>query len=276
MAGNSANTWRVSHCRSPRRRPQDFLQPGAQTHQRNRVNLRHSRFPHAKYNAHFFHGEFFQVVQSHNLLFLFIKIFERAAHQRVHFSELTQGKWVLVCSARLAADYSIIGFRVRGFRLQAAKIESTKFPEQMLDLFEAHTELGGQFGFARPAAQPQHQIPMGLLNAASLVAQMARTPVHLAETVQDGSPNAELRVRLEVDVPARIEFFNCINQADHPGMDQIFERYLRWQAIVNPPGDVTDLRQMLKQQSLAFFWFPHGTGRKRLRFAVSHRTTSRG
>src|SRR5882672_3279499 len=116
---------------------------------------------------------------------------------------------------------------------------------------------------------------MGLLNLAGLAAQMARTPIQFTKTVQDGSANPEFRVRPELHVLARIKFFHCIDQADHPGVDQVFQRHLRRQSVMNSPGDVPDLWQMLEQQTLALLRIPYGLGHQCLRAAVIHRTTPR-
>src|ERR1700674_1796518 len=106
---------------------------------------------------------------------------------------------------------------------------------------------------------------MGLLNLARFAAQMARTPVQLTQTVQNGSANMKFRIGLKLDVLTWIKFFNCVDQPDHPGMDQILERHLRRQAVVYSAGDVTDLRQMFEQQALALLRILHGPWRKRLR-----------
>src|SRR6267378_1569321 len=116
---------------------------------------------------------------------------------------------------------------------------------------------------------------MGLLNLPGLAAQMARAPVQLTKTVQNGSANPEFRIGLELHVLAGVKFFHRIDQADHPGMDQIFERHLRRQSVMNSPGDVPDLRQMLEQQTLALLRIPDGLGHKSLRTVVIHRTTPR-
>src|SRR6266576_196010 len=117
---------------------------------------------------------------------------------------------------------------------------------------------------------------MGLLNLAGLAAQMARAPVQLTKTVQDGSANPEFRVRLELHVLPRIKFLHRIDQDDHPGMDQIFERHLRRQSVMNSPGEVPYLRQMLEQQTLALLRVSDGLGHQSLRSVVIHRITPRG
>jgi hypothetical protein len=52
----------------------------------------------------------------------------------------------------LAADCFFVGFPVREFRLQAAEVEPTKLPEQMLEFLETHPKFGRQFRFAGDAA----------------------------------------------------------------------------------------------------------------------------
>ncbi len=64
--------------------------------------------------------------------------------------------------------------------------------------------------------------------------------------------NSKFGVGLELHVLARIEFFNRVDQSHHAGMDQIVQRHLRGQPVVNAPRDVFHLRQMLEQKLLAF------------------------
>src|SRR5258705_9093756 len=117
---------------------------------------------------------------------------------------------------------------------------------------------------------------MSLLNVPGLAPQMAEAPVQFKETGQDGSANQEFRIVFELHVLARIKFLHCIDQADHSGMDQIFERHLRRQSVMNSPGDVPDLRQMLEKQTLALLRVSDGLGHQSLRSVVIHRITPRG
>ncbi len=101
------------------------------------------------------------------------------------------------------------------------------------------------------AAQAQLQIAVGLFDAASLAAQMPRAPVHFAEAVQDGAANAELGVGFQLHVLAGIEFLHGVDQADNAGVNQIFERNMRGQPVMDAPGDIAHLRKVFEQQALA-------------------------
>jgi hypothetical protein len=78
--------------------------------------------------------------------------------------------------------------------------------------------------------------------AARLTAQIARTPVHLAQAVQNRPANAELCVRAELDALAAVKFLKCVNQSHYAGMHQVFEGNMPRQPLMNPAGNVSNLR----------------------------------
>src|SRR6266567_2243321 len=102
---------------------------------------------------------------------------------------------------------------------------------------------------------------MGFLHTARLTAQVARTPVHLAQTVENRPANPEFRVRPEQHVFALVVLVQCIDQPDDTGMYQVFERNVAGQAFVNAAGNGADLGQLLGEEPLAlFFVLPHAVG----------------
>ena len=127
-----------------------------------------------------------------------------------------------------------------------------QFAEQVLKLLQPHSHFRRQFRLRGDAAQAQLQIAVGLFDAAGLAPQVPRTPIHFAKAVQDGATNAKLGIGFQLNVFAGIEFLDGVDQANHARVNQVLQRDLRRQPVVNPPGHVPHLRQMLQQQSLAF------------------------
>jgi hypothetical protein len=79
----------------------------------------------------------------------------------------------------------------------------------------------------------------------------SRAPVDLPQAVENGAANPELGVVLELYVLARIVFPHRVQQAENSGVHQVFQRHLRRQPVVDAPGDVPHLGQMLEHDPLA-------------------------
>ena len=87
-----------------------------------------------------------------------------------------------------------------------------------------------------------------LFQAARLAAQVARAPVHVAQAVEDGAPNTELGVGGEAHILAGVVLVHGIDQSHDAGMQQVVERNVLRQPLMNAAGDVFHLRQLLQQQ----------------------------
>ena len=94
---------------------------------------------------------------------------------------------------------------------------------------------------------------MGLFDLARLAPQLARTPVHFAQAVENGAADAELGVGAELHVLGVIELVEGVDQPDHAGMHQIFERDMARQPLVDAAREITDLGQLFEQDAVAFF-----------------------
>ena len=92
---------------------------------------------------------------------------------------------------------------------------------------------------------------MSFLDAASLAAEIAGTPVELAKTVKNSAANAEASVGLELDIFAGIEFIDGINKTENSGVDKIVELDVRRKAIMDAASNVTDLGKIFREEALA-------------------------
>ena len=102
---------------------------------------------------------------------------------------------------------------------------------------------------------------MRFFEATGFAPQIARTPVHFAQTVQNGAADAELGIGPELHMLGPVKLVQGIDQPHHAGVDQIFERHMARQPFVNAARDVTHLRQLLHQYPLALvFVLPTGVG----------------
>ena len=74
---------------------------------------------------------------------------------------------------------------------------------------------------------------------------------HFPQAVEDRAANAKLRVGFQLHVLRGIEFLDGVDQPQHTGVDQIVERNLRRQTVMDSPRDIANLRQMFQEQPFA-------------------------
>ena len=82
------------------------------------------------------------------------------------------------------------------------------------------------------------------------LAQIARGPVELAQTVQNGALHAVLGVALENDFLVRIVFRRGIEQPQHAGMHQIVQIHVHRQALMNANRDGLHQRKILEHDPI--------------------------
>jgi hypothetical protein len=87
----------------------------------------------------------------------------------------------------------------------------------------------------------------GFGNFPRLPAERPRTPVKFSQTVEDGSTNAKLGIRIERHTPIAIKLSNCIQKPEHASIEQIFNQDVARQVSMDLPGNAIDLRQMLRK-----------------------------
>ena len=63
--------------------------------------------------------------------------------------------------------------------------------------------------------------------------------------------DAVFSVGLEFNMTGGIVPLNGFDQAQYARVDQVFKQYMRREPIMNPLGNILDLRQLLYQQPLA-------------------------
>ena len=103
---------------------------------------------------------------------------------------------------------------------------------------------------------------------ARLAPQLARSPVHFAQAVEDGAADAKLGVGAELHVLGLIELVERVDQSDDSRMHEIFERHMARQPFMDAAGQVADLRQLFEQDAVPLFLvLPGGVG---LRGVLAH------
>src|SRR5215831_1028773 len=136
---------------------------------------------------------------------------------------------------------------VPGVGLKAPDVEPAQVAEKLLEIFEGNLQLGGNFRLTWVASESRLARENRLLQTPGLAPQRPRTPVDLAKTVEDCAANAKFGIVLELNIFARIIFLYGIDQAEYPCVNEIFQKHLWRKTVVDPPGDVLHLWQMLEQ-----------------------------
>ena len=89
------------------------------------------------------------------------------------------------------------------------------------------------------------------LDQASALALLARSPVHLAQAVENGAANLVLGIRLQLDALRCIITVDRRDQADDAGGDKVVQADVAGKPVVDAAGDQFNLGHVLHNQLLA-------------------------
>ena len=228
-----------------------FLQARAHAHQRERVQLRDARLADAQDAAHFLHGQFFQIVEGHHLAFLFFQRFHGLGQKAFQLRLQALEKGIFLRPVGLVGAVGRLVELLAVVRLQGSQVQPVQFAQQLLKLEKLQAHFLGHFQLRGGVAERGRETAEGFLHGAGLLAQPPRAPVGGPQAVQDGPADAEFGVGFQLHVARGIELVHRVDQPQHTGVHQVFERNLRGQALVNAPRDVLHLGQVLGEQLLA-------------------------
>src|SRR5207249_11246073 len=88
------------------------------------------------------------------------------------------------------------------------------------------------------------QAAMGLLQPTRLAAQIARAPIQLPQTVENGSANTKLGITAELHMLGAVVLVQRINQSENASVHQILQRNVAGEAVGEAARDVTHLREL--------------------------------
>src|SRR5271156_1918295 len=120
--------------------------------------------------------------------------------------------------------------------MKAPHFETVEFGQNILIFLERLPELIRHLLLERCPPEPRSQYTNRFLDNAALAAKLTRSPVHIAEAVQDSSFDPELRIGAKLCFLPRIELIGCIDQAKYAGTYKIFQVDILRQLFVNPAG----------------------------------------
>ena len=101
------------------------------------------------------------------------------------------------------------------------------------------------------AVQPRLELGHRALDVAGSGPHGARHPVHRAELVDDRALDARDRVRLELDVAARVVALDRPDQAEQAVRDEVALLDVRREAAPQSAGDVLDERRVREDEAVA-------------------------
>ena len=116
---------------------------------------------------------------------------------------------------------------------------------------EGNLKLRGDFRFGGVAPEAAFAVLHRLFESPRLAAKRARTPIHLPKAIENRAAYAEFGIVLELNIFVRIVFAYGIHQAEDSGVNQIFKQHLGRQTIVDAPGNVLHLLQVIEKKPFA-------------------------
>src|ERR1039457_5439206 len=90
----------------------------------------------------------------------------------------------------------------------------------------------------------------GRFDESGFLADLARGPIRLSQSIQNGASYFTFGVSVELNVKGRIEVIDGSHEADYASGDEIVETDVTRQPVVNPPGNQPDLRTALQHERL--------------------------
>jgi len=94
------------------------------------------------------------------------------------------------------------------------------------------------------APQLQPQFVVRLFHLTALAAQIARTPVHFAQAVENRAPNTKLGIGTKLHMLAVIELVQGIHQTQDASVNQVFKWHMARQPFMDAARDIAHLRQL--------------------------------
>jgi hypothetical protein len=186
------------------------------------MNLRDPRFADAQHRSHFFHREFFKVIESEHLALARGKLANGLFEEPAHFRAQRQVVRIFLVRRGTILRGQFVAVGIVGVRLKASDIQAAQIAQQVMQALERYLKLRRDFRLGRVATEAAFAVENRLLEAARLATQRARTPIHLAKAIENGAAYAEFRVVLELYIFTGIVFAHRVHQAKDSGVDEIF------------------------------------------------------
>src|SRR5438094_10433504 len=110
------------------------------------MNLRNSRFTNIENEANFFHSQFFEIIKTKNLSFLFVEFIDGLSEKSAQLRTHGDVEWIIL---RTSSDggLGVVGAGIFHLLLNAAKIEPAKFAEYALKLGQRDRQFFRNFRF---------------------------------------------------------------------------------------------------------------------------------
>ena len=97
------------------------------------------------------------------------------------------------------------------------------------------------------------QVARGALHLLLAAAQIARSPIQLAQAVEDGAFDAVLGVAVKRHVLGAVVFGHGIEQPHDAGVDQVVQIHVNRQVFVHTNGDRLYQRKVIEHDLVALF-----------------------
>ena len=136
--------------------------------------------------------------------------------------------------ARKSIDAVAVRIAVSGRRHRA---DGTQFHLDAVPAIRAEAHLFGDFAFQRRASEFGGQCVGDGIHLLLAFAQIARSPVELAQAVENGALDAMLGISVEGHVLRRIVLGDGIEQPEYASVGEIVQIHMHGEVFMNANGD---------------------------------------
>ena len=207
------------------------------------MDLRDAAFVDAKQVPDLFHRHVVGVVEEDHLLIPVRQRADGAGERGVALPALAHVVRLQFRRSRVLLRALLFLVRIRRGGDQA---HSTHLQLHAAPAVQTDTEFVRYLHVVGSASQFRCQIAARALHLLLPPAQIARRPIHLPQTIQNGALDAVLGVAVEEHVLGPVIFGDGIEKAHDAGVDQVVEVHVNRQVLVHTNGNRLHQRKMVK------------------------------
>ena len=217
--------------------------------QRGPVDLRDAAFVNSQFFADFAHGLFTDVVEANHGLISVREGFHGGTQDRAQLTP--PGEYVGI-EIGLGREFGnglifVIGGEARG----GEQAHHAQFHGHLAPSFEIHTHSFRDFLLSGRTLHDGGKFARNFFEFLVALAEIARGPVEIAETVEHGAFDAMFRVAFEGDLLVTVVFQCRVEEAENAGMNQIFQIDVNGKILVNANGNRAHERKMFQDEIVA-------------------------
>ncbi len=216
------------------------------------MDLRHAGLGQFHDLSDLFQGQFFIIIQGDDEALLLGQQADGVYEEGLHLLPLqvAQGVRLTRHAQGVHEGDGLVVVRAVGQLVEGEEGRGGDVVQQVVEVVQGDAEALRDLPLRGGASEPVLQGGDGPLHLAGLGPGGARGPVHGPEFVEDGPPDADGGVALELDPLFGVEAVEGLDQPDHPGADQVVQLDGSGDPHGDPARDVLHHGQVVGQLPL--------------------------